>query len=87
MAYLYYFVLDSLLDLIWKDMPTRFVIGKWPENLYFLWIPLTSVTLSICCGLSIYYLGEPGDLAYTIKCVHEKGYKGTHHILPMVAAR
>jgi len=86
-AYLYYFVLDSLLDLIWEDIPTKFVIGKWPEHLYFLWIPLTSVTLSICCGLSIYYLGEPGDLAYTIKCVHEKGYKGTHHILPMVAAR
>ena len=86
-AYLYYLVLDSLLDLIWKEMPTKFVIGKWPEHLYFLWIPLTSVTLSICCGLSIYYLGEPGDLAYTIKCVHEKGYKGTHHILPMVAAR
>ena len=86
-AYLYYSVLDSLLDLIWEKMPTKFVIGKWPEHLYFLWIPLTSVTLSICCGLSIYYLGEPGDLAYTIKCVHEKGYKGTHHILPMVAAR
>ena len=86
-AYLYYLVLDSLLDLIWKEMPTKFVIGTWPEHLYFLWIPLTSVTLSICCGLSIYYLGEPGDLAYTIKCVHEKGYKGTHHILPMVAAR
>ena len=86
-AYLYYFVLDSLLELIWKHMPTKFVVGKWPEKLYVLWIPLTSITLSICCGLSIYYLGEPGDLAYTIKCVHEKGYMGTHHILPMVAAR
>ena len=86
-AYLYYFVLDTLLDFIWKDMPERFVINKWPEYLYVLWIPLVSITLSICCGLSIYYLGEPGDLAYTIRCVHEKGWKSTHHILPMVAAR
>ena len=86
-AYLYYFVLDSLLEFIWKHLPTKFVIDKWPEKLYVLWIPLTSVTLSICCGLSIHYLGEPGDLAYTIKCVHEKGYMGTHHILPMVASR
>ena len=85
-AYLYYSVLDFLLDVIWKDLPEKYVIDKWPEHLYVLWIPLMSVSLSIFCGLSIYYLGEPGDLAYTIQCVHEKGYKGTHHIIPMVCA-
>ena len=85
-AYLYYSVLDFLLDVIWKDLPEKYVIDKWPEHLYVLWIPLMSVSLSILCGLSIYYLGEPGDLAYTIQCVHEKGYKGTHHIIPMVCA-
>ncbi|KAL9185531.1 hypothetical protein ACHAXT_003308 [Thalassiosira profunda] len=85
-AFLYYSVLDYFLELIWKVLPEMFVVDRWPENLYVLWIPLVTFTLSACCGLSIYYLGEPGDLAYTIKCVHEKGYKGTSHILPMVAA-
>lgn len=85
-AFMYYTVLDYFLELIWKDMPEWWVVGKWPEHLHVLWIPLVAFTLSVCCGLSIYYLGEPGDLAYTIKCVHEKGYKGTSHIVPMVAS-
>lgn len=68
-AFLYYTVLDGLLDLIWKGMPEKYVIDQWPEHFYVLWIPLVTVTLSICCGLSIYFLGEPGDLAYTVKCL------------------
>ncbi|KAL7534442.1 hypothetical protein ACHAWF_004837, partial [Thalassiosira exigua] len=85
-AFLYYTLLEFLLDLIWKEMPRRFVIDRWPEHLYVLWIPLVTLSLALCCGLSIYYLGEPGDLAHTIHSVHEKGYKGTSHMLPMVAA-
>ena len=68
-AFLYYTILDALLDLIWKELPKRFVIDQWPEHLYVLWVPLVVITLSVCCGLSIYFLGEPGDIAYTIKCV------------------
>eukprot|EP00581_Thalassiosira_minuscula_P008705 CAMPEP_0183707640 /NCGR_PEP_ID=MMETSP0737-20130205/4162_1 /TAXON_ID=385413 /ORGANISM="Thalassiosira miniscula, Strain CCMP1093" /LENGTH=647 /DNA_ID=CAMNT_0025935361 /DNA_START=304 /DNA_END=2247 /DNA_ORIENTATION=+ len=85
-AYLYYYVLDYLLEYVWEVLPESIVKDVWPEHLYFLWIPLVTFTLSICCGLSIYYLGEPGDLAYTIQCIHTKGYKGTHHIIPMIAA-
>jgi H+/Cl- antiporter ClcA len=85
-AYVYYSVLDYLLEIIWNFMPEQIVINKWPEHLYILWLPMVSLSLSVCCGLSIYYLGEPGDLAYTIKCIHEKGYKATHHIIPMIAA-
>jgi hypothetical protein len=86
-AYMYYQILDYLLDLVWNVIPSNFIVGRWPEHLYILWIPLASFFLSICCGLSIYLLGEPGDLAYTIKCIHEKGYKATHHIIPMFVAR
>jgi len=85
-AYMYYTVLDYLLELIWDTIPERFVEEALPEHLHVLWIPFVTTTLSIGCGLSIYYLGEPGDLAYTIKCVHEKGYKSPHHILPMTVA-
>lgn len=85
-AYVYYYVLDYFLELCWKDLPDSLVKDVWPEQYHVLWIPLVCFTLSVGCGLSIYYLGEPGDLAYTIQCIHEKGYKGTHHILPMIAA-
>jgi len=86
-AYVYYYALDYFLELIWDILPEYIVENtSIPEKYYILWIPLVSFTLSIGCGLSIYYLGEPGDLAYTIQCIHSKGYKGTHHILPMIAA-
>ena len=35
-------------------------------------------------GLTVVYIGEPGDLAYTIKCVHEKAYVAMSHVMPMV---
>ncbi len=85
-AFMYYYALDYFLELIWKTMPEMFVVGVWPERYHWLWIPLVSFLLSACCGLSVYFLGEPGDLAYTIQCIHDKGYKGTHHIIPMIAA-
>ena len=87
-AFGYYYVLNYLLRFFWKDLPQRFVVQNeaWPEELYFLWIPLVSLSLSLLCGASIYYLGEPGDLAFTIQCVHKKAYMGTSHVLPMAAA-
>ena len=87
-AYLYYSALDLCLTLIWKDMPNYlFAVNQFlPDNLQVLWIPVVTFTMSAFCGLSIYVLGEPGDLAYTIKCIHEKGYKATHHIVPMIAS-
>ena len=71
-AYVYYFVLDYLLDFFWKTLPEKYVIDVWPEKYYVAWIPLVSLTLGACVGISIFLLGEPGDLAYTIKSVHEK---------------
>ena len=71
-AYVYYFILDSLLEFVWKTLPEKYVIDVWPEKYYVAWIPLVSVILSACVGGSIFLLGEPGDLAFTIKSVHEK---------------
>jgi H+/Cl- antiporter ClcA len=88
-AYVYYSTLDCLLTLIWKDMPNYVFVVTYhdlPEYLHVLWIPAVTFTLSAFCGLSIYLLGEPGDLAYTIKCIHDEGYKATHHTVPMIAS-
>lgn len=81
--------MDFLLELIWNDIPTYIFVVAYPNLpacLRVLWIPVVTFTMSAFCGLSIYLLGEPGDLAYTIKCIHEKGYKATHHIVPMIAS-
>ena len=73
-AFVYYACLYWLLDVIWHHLPRTLVVDVWPESLQFLWIPLVGFILATCLGLSVYLLGEPGDLPYTVKCVHEKGY-------------
>ena len=72
-AYAYYFVLEFFLDFLWKTIPEKFIVDVWPEWAYVLWIPLLGYTLCIALGLSVVFLGDPGDLPYTVKCVHEKG--------------
>lgn len=87
-AWLYYTVLYYLLDLIWTDAPQKLVVEtwQWPEEYYVLWIPLVGFVMAILTGLTVVVLGEPGDLAYTIKCVHDKAYISMGHVTPMAFA-
>jgi len=82
----YYKVLEWLLEYFWKTLPEQVVIGYWPEWSYPLWIPLVGTFMALGVGLTVKYMGEPGDLAFTIKAVHEKAYLSMDHCLPMVAA-
>lgn len=77
-AYLYYVALFFLLEYVWHTLP---------ESLGFTsvsWIPIVGFSMAILVGLSVVLTGEPGDLAYTVKCVHEKAYVSMDHVLPMV---
>jgi len=85
-AFLYYSILFAALEFIWHTLPELYIIGKWSENLYVLWIPIVGLTMALMTGLTVVFLGEPGDLAYTIKCVHEKAYISMNHVVPMVCA-
>lgn len=85
-AFVYYYVLELLLEVIWKTLPEKYVRDTWPEWAHVLWIPLVGFILCIGVGVSVVFLGDPGDLPYTIKCVHDKGYLEMSHVLPMVAA-
>lgn len=78
-AYLYYAVLFWVLKFVWTDLPQMVVVDKWPEWAYFLWIPLVGFTMAIGVGITVIYMGEPGDLPYTIKCVHEDAYVAMSH--------
>jgi H+/Cl- antiporter ClcA len=87
-AWAYYSMLEFLLELIWKTMPERFFVGDpmLPSSLYWTWIPIIGMTCAACVGISVQVFGEPGDLAYTIACVHKKGYIAMSHVLPMLFA-
>jgi hypothetical protein len=83
-AYVYYTILYWLMEYVWHTLPQQIVVGHWPEWAYVLWIPLVGVLMAFGVGLTVVYIGEPGDLAYTIKCVHEKAYVAMSHVMPMV---
>jgi H+/Cl- antiporter ClcA len=85
-AFVYYKILFFALDYVWHTIPNNFIIDVWPEPLYVLWIPIVGVVMAVGLGLTVKYMGEPGDLAYTVKMVHEKAYISMDHCMPMVVA-
>eukprot|EP00179_Madagascaria_erythrocladioides_P001305 CAMPEP_0198308406 /NCGR_PEP_ID=MMETSP1450-20131203/1066_1 /TAXON_ID=753684 ORGANISM="Madagascaria erythrocladiodes, Strain CCMP3234" /NCGR_SAMPLE_ID=MMETSP1450 /ASSEMBLY_ACC=CAM_ASM_001115 /LENGTH=503 /DNA_ID=CAMNT_0044011065 /DNA_START=46 /DNA_END=1557 /DNA_ORIENTATION=+ len=85
-AYVYYAVLEALLEAIWAEIPHALVVGRLPESLHFLYIPAVALPCAVLVGLTIKFLGEPGDLASTVRYVHAKAYVPTEHAMPMTLA-
>ncbi|CAB9507464.1 transport protein YfeO [Seminavis robusta] len=85
-SFVYYAILFWILEFVWNDLPQMIVVDKWPEWAYPLWIPLVGFTMAIGVGVTVIYMGEPGDLPYTIKCVHDDAYVAMSHVMPMVCA-
>jgi hypothetical protein len=100
-AYIYNSILQYGLITIWKtwsqqilvlllqkshdDTTTDFGTASLP-TWTVLWIPLVAIVLSIGLGYTVRYVGEPGDLASTIQCVHSHGWIELNHALPMALA-
>jgi len=86
-AFVYYSVLEMLLELLWATLPEWFAAHtSWSSQYHWMWIPLVGMICAFLVGYSIKVLGFPGDLAYTVKCVHESGYVPMSHAPSMVAA-
>jgi len=85
-ANIYYRVLEWGLNFFWKTLPKQIIIPSWSEWAYPLWIPIVGIFMAINLGLSVKYLGDPGDLPTTVKAIHEKGFLGMDHCLPMVVS-
>jgi hypothetical protein len=87
-CYLYYSILFFLLDYIWNVIPEEYIIPSehWSPEYYWLWIPLVCFSMSTLVGLTVVYMGEPGDLPYTISRVHCEAYIPMNHVFPMVFA-
>ena len=81
-AYVYYFILFAVLKYVWETVPQTYIVDVWPEWSYSLYIPLIGFPMAIGVGLTVIYIGEPGDLPYTIKCVHDDAYVEMSHGTP-----
>jgi hypothetical protein len=82
LPHIYYKILFGALELIWHDIPNKFIVDVWPEWTYVMWIPIVGFLMAFCSGLTVKYMGEPGDLAYTVKMVHKKAYFAMNHVNP-----
>jgi len=87
-CYIYYSVLFFGLEYLWTTIPEEYIIPSesWSPKYYWLWIPLVQIVMSSCVGLTVVYMGEPGDLPYTISRVHCEAYIPMNHVFPMVFA-
>lgn len=87
-AFVYYTVLEFLLRLLWRTIPDALLVDNpsFPPALYWTWIPCMGMLASVGVGLSVKYLGDPGDLASTVGDVHKDGYVHISHAVPMVFA-
>lgn len=87
-AFLYYSLLEFFLEFLWKTLPehTAEMFPFWLPSFHWMWIPIVGMTCAILVGVSIKVLGFPGDLAYTVKCVHKMGYVPIGHAPSMVVA-
>ena len=85
-ANVYYVVLEWSLKTMWKTLPNKFVVGAWPDWTHPFWITFIGFVMAIGVGLTVLILGEPGDIASTVKAVHHKGYLSMDHCMPMVLA-
>lgn len=87
-CYVYYSVLYFGLDYLWNVLPEEKIVPSeyWKPEYYWLWYPLVSFVMVTCVGLTVVYMGEPGDLPYTISRVHSEAYIPMNHVSPMVFA-
>lgn len=84
--------MEISLEIVWKIIPEALVASaeKTAGGLEFLnkwgWMYtiIASTILGTLAGLSIKYLGFPGDLPNVIKCVHKLGYVPMKQTLPMI---
>jgi len=72
LAYAYYTVLEWLLEYFWRTLPEQFMVPYIDKSFHWVWIPFLGFIMALGVGLSVTLLGEPGDLSYTVQCVHDK---------------
>ena len=84
-AAVYMYVLELLLDLVWKDGGPTFA-ARWPDAPPWAFTLLVCTVLGGCVGVLIHVLGEPLiNLVGVVSTVHRDGLLG-HREAPAMAA-
>lgn len=78
-AWAYYVVLELILEWVWGG-------GRFLGEEAWLWVVIVGMVCAAGVGISILYMGFPGDLGYTVGCVHTLGYVPVGHAPSMVVS-
>lgn len=78
--------LKASLEFVWITVPNQLVeplAGAllWPKLTYMV---LTCAFLGLVVGLSLSFLGYPGDLPFLVYCVHYRSFVPLKYFLPML---
>ncbi|MDY6936554.1 MAG: chloride channel protein [Cyanobacteriota bacterium] len=83
-ATIYYFVLEKLLHFVWHTGPDFLepFFPSWLPSWNYVWIVTTIGGFLV--GLSLYFLGLPGEMAAVIEKVHDPGSMDTRQTPGMI---
>lgn len=72
-ATLYYFVLEAMMHGVWHTIPEAIApyFPSWLPSWHYLWIATTIG--GFCVGLSLYFMGLPGEMAQVVDRIHHPG--------------
>lgn len=83
-SYLYYTILFFLLEFCWHTIPKEYIVNYWPEEYHWIYAPIVSFSFALLVGLSVVFLGEPGDLPFTIGTLPSVLSKASPRQLPHI---
>ena len=83
-ASVYYFVLEGFLHGVWDVLPEFLepYFPSWLPSWHYLWIATTMGGLFV--GLSLYWMGQPGEMALVVDKVHDPGRIEMSQTPPMI---
>ncbi len=71
----YYYLLENLTHIVWHTLPEMLQSGDFLASSFlrpnYLWIATTIGGLLV--GLSLYFMGLPGEVAFVVDRVHDPG--------------
>eukprot|EP01026_Neomeris_dumetosa_P058271 TRINITY_DN54095_c0_g2_i1.p1 TRINITY_DN54095_c0_g2~~TRINITY_DN54095_c0_g2_i1.p1 ORF type:complete len:599 (+),score=49.71 TRINITY_DN54095_c0_g2_i1:2-1798(+) len=79
-AYVYNAFFQYLLYVTWDLFPNKVLLPQLEkldvsvDRIAWVYIPIVAVVFGMLAGLVQKFVGFPGDLPDTIKCVHHRGY-------------
>lgn len=82
----YYFLLESSMHLVWHQVPEMLQVRFPGEFLVknYVWIAATIGGLLV--GLSLYFMGLPGEVAFVVDQVHDPGRIAMRQTPAMIVA-